>query len=96
MWAEQHPNLKIGMGQSGIASFFAPNVTNLDGKVNPDALKAIQGDSLGAYIKRTGFDYINDWVGIAEPILRSAQRYGAEYAPVDTIERVILYKRVTP
>src|SRR5207302_6779062 len=32
LWAQQHPQDKIGMQQSGIASFISPNVVNLDGK----------------------------------------------------------------
>jgi len=41
-WALLRSNEVIGMGQSGTAGFIAPNVMNLDGKVNFAALQAKQ------------------------------------------------------
>ena len=41
-WAAQRPEKKIGMFQSGTATFVASNVMNLDGKVNPEG--PVRGD----------------------------------------------------
>ena len=81
LWAAQHPAEKIGMLQSGIASFIAsttmrasqemgipPNVVNLDGKVNADALRAHQQGRLPAYIRNEHFTYIADQKAMIEDV----------------------------
>jgi hypothetical protein len=72
-WAHQHPNEKIAMLQSGIASFIAPNIINLDGKVNTAALRAHQQGRLAEYLRNEHFTYIAD--------------YKSFIADIDTISR---------
>lgn len=94
-WAETVAPKQVGMYQSGTAGFIASNVTNLDGKVNIEALKARQGDDIGKYVAEKQFDYIADWPDMVNEILHSAKRYGLEYVFVDSLRRVHIYKRVT-
>ncbi len=93
IWAREHPQAKIGMTQSGIASFLSPNVINLDGKVNVEALSAIQHSDIGTYIVSSKLDYINDWIGLSGPLVLSASQHGAVFEPIDTLDAVIIYKR---
>ncbi len=73
-WAAQHPAEKIGMLQSGITSFIAPNVINLDGKVNSEALRAHQQGRLAEYLRNEHFTYIADWKPFIEDIDTIARR----------------------
>jgi hypothetical protein len=74
LWAQQHPEEKIGMLQSGIAGFIAsekmtvPNVINLDGKVNADALHAHQQGRLPEYIRNEQITIIADQKPMIEDI----------------------------
>jgi hypothetical protein len=74
VWAAQHPTEKIGMLQSGVAGFVAsegmpvPNVLNLDGKVNADALRAHQQGRLPEYIRNEHITYIADQKAMIEDI----------------------------
>ena len=60
---EQYPNQQVGAFQSGVAGYFNPNVYNLDGKIDPRALAAMEGDSLDAYVERLGLNVLVDWPG---------------------------------
>jgi hypothetical protein len=84
-WALQHSNEKIGMLQSGLTSFESPNVINLDGKVNTDALHAHQRGTLGEYIRDEQFMYLADWKPFVEDIAAMASGAGA---PFDSIGRI--------
>ena len=52
---------KIGMAQSGISGYFFDNVINLDGKVNFEALKAIQNNRLYNYIVNEKIKILIEW-----------------------------------
>ncbi len=93
-YALQYPNEKFGMEQSGTAGFIASNVLNLDGKVNFKALQAIQKNDIGAYIESKRFDYIADWREFSSKIVASAEKHGGKFQEVDSIGRVIIFKRV--
>ena len=93
-WAMAHPNDVIGMEQSGTCGFFARNVINLDGKVNYEALKARKADDLGSYINQRGINYIADWPDLALPMVASTERHGAKFECVDTIGKIIIFKRI--
>jgi hypothetical protein len=93
-FALAHPDQKIGMDQSGTAGFIAPNVINLDGKVNYEALMANKVDDIGSYVLKEKIDYIADWKPFSEAIVASASRYGAKFEAVDSIGLVIIYKRI--
>lgn len=94
LWAKTVSSAKIGMDQSGTAGFISPNVTNLDGKVNVEALKAKMDGDIGAYVAREQFDYIADWKEFADVIIGSANKHGLHYEPVDSIGRIHIFKRV--
>lgn len=74
MWANRHPEEKIGMLQSGIASFVAPNIINLDGKVNAEALRAHQEGRLARYLRDEHFTYMADWKPFIEDIANTARK----------------------
>jgi hypothetical protein len=50
----------IGSFQSGLLAWVLPSVTNLDGKVNPDALAAIRQKRLAAWIAESGVRSVID------------------------------------
>ncbi len=56
-----HMYKKIGMAQSGISGFFFDNIINLDGKVNFQALKAINSNNLYQYINDEKIDVLIEW-----------------------------------
>ena len=91
-WALKHPDVKIGMEQSGTASFVAPNITNLDGKVNPEALRARSTNSIGRYILAKKFDYIIDWEIISGPLAEKANIAGAHFTKDSTIGTMSVYR----
>jgi hypothetical protein len=93
-WAQAHPSDMIGMAQSGIGGYFAPNIVNLDGKVNPAALRAIQHGGIGTYVANSNIKYIADWMWILLPIVRSSEQHGAPFEKVDSIGQVFIFKRV--
>ncbi len=93
-FALRHSAERIGMEQSGTAGFIAANVINLDGKVNIEALRARQKNDIGAYIESQKLDYIADWREFSEPMVASAAKHGGKFQEVDSIGRVIIFKRV--
>ncbi len=93
-WANKHPNDRVGMYQSGTAGFIAPNVVNLDGKVNYQALLARKQNEIGKYVVDNNFEYIADWDEFATEITESAKRFGVNYVLNDSVGRVMIYKRV--
>jgi hypothetical protein len=92
-WAREHPNATIGVYQSGTAGYLADNVVNLDGKVNLEALRARQHDSLGAYIKRKRFDYLADEWDFMVYLLGDSTKFNLKYSLIDTIRFVRIYGR---
>lgn len=67
-WVEAHvpPSTWVGAPQSGTLGYFHDRTINLDGKVNPDALRARASRRLFAYIvDDTPIQYLVDWMGLA-------------------------------
>jgi hypothetical protein len=91
-WAREHPNATIGAYQSGTAGFLADNVINLDGKVNLEALRARQHDSLGAYIKSKRFDYLADEWDFMVFLLGDSTKFNLKYSLIDTIRFIRIYR----
>ena len=52
---------KVGVFQSGVIGYFNPNVINLDGKVNQEALEASEAGKLGDYLDEEGISVLVDW-----------------------------------
>jgi hypothetical protein len=50
----------IAVYQSGYLGYWYPHVTNLDGKVNVDALNAQERGDVGSYVLRQGFFLVSD------------------------------------
>jgi hypothetical protein len=59
------PDEWVGAIQSGTVGFFHDRTINLDGKTNPDALRARYEDRMRAYILGSPIRYLADWSGIA-------------------------------
>lgn len=92
-WAAKQPEKKIGMWQSGTATFVSPNVINLDGKVNPDATKAITSSDIGVYIKEQQFDYVLDVPEIIRQLNAASTLHRLQYRLVDSVNGVHIYQR---
>lgn len=92
-WANSHSNERIGMLQSGITGFIAPNVVNLDGKVNAEALRAHQHGQLGEYIRKEGFTYIADWKPFVEDVAQICRHNELFFDSVGMVGRIQLMKR---
>jgi 4-amino-4-deoxy-L-arabinose transferase-like glycosyltransferase len=56
----------IGAAQTGTIGFFHDRTVNLDGKVNPEALKHVVADTIPQYVVDKGLQYIVDWFGLAD------------------------------
>jgi hypothetical protein len=72
-WVAEHatPGTWIGAPQSGTLGYFHDRTVNLDGKVNPLALRARRENRLFQYIvHETKIEYIVDWYGLARWIDR--------------------------
>jgi hypothetical protein len=52
---------KIGAFQSGVIGFFNPNIVNLDGKVNSEAIKFSRDGKLNQYLDDQHIDVLVDW-----------------------------------
>lgn len=57
------PPYRVGAFQSGVIGYFNPNVFNLDGKLDPEALAATESDRLDVYVDSLGINVLIDWPG---------------------------------
>ncbi len=72
------PSATLGAFQAGVFSWFGQrDVVNLDGKMNPDAARALARRELGAYIESRKIDYILDWPGILHSLCTRHLRTGS-------------------
>lgn len=94
VWASQHPDKRIGMYQSGTATFVSSNVTNLDGKVNPEAIRAFRTTGIGVWLAEQKFDYLADVSTIIDELIDSVGKRGVRYQLVDSVSVVKIYKRI--
>lgn len=69
-WVTEHvaPEVWVGAVQTGTLGYFHDRTINLDGKVNPEALKVIlrTGDVRDAYIMDSPIQHIIDWVAVTD------------------------------
>lgn len=56
----------VGAIQSGTLGFFHDRTINLDGKVNPEALRARAQNGIPEYVLQKQIPFLVDWVGIAD------------------------------
>lgn len=83
------PDMHVGMFQSGLLSYYGTRtVLNLDGKVNPDARRALRDGRMWDYICAAGIDYLADWPLMVEHLLvnRSAHWQADHLAPARLVE----------
>jgi len=70
--ARTAPDARIGVFNSGAIGYFSDRcIVNLDGKVNPQALTALQNDKLCEYIDAQHLDYVIDHEWILDQLLLS-------------------------
>ena len=81
------------MLQSGIAGFIAPNVTNLDGKVNAAALRAHQEARLGEYLREERFTYLAYWKPFVEDLASIGRQANLEFDSVGRIGHFQIMRR---
>lgn len=91
----------VGAVQTGTLGFFHDRTLNLDGKVNPDALKVLLKDGhILNYVLDTKVDYIVDWVGVAEwvHLTQHSPRFAVEFEVVlkDPKLNLAVLRRVNP
>jgi hypothetical protein len=84
-WAHQHPSVRLGSTQTGIIGFLAENITNLDGKVNSDALSARSKGVLGEYVRQENIDLLLDYPNLIEPVVRETRQYGSPFEEIATL-----------
>ena len=90
----------VGAPQTGTLGFFHDRTINLDGKVNPYALRAIleKGNVL-EYVRNSEIDYIADWYGMADWVkMKSDPQFAKEFEVVVRDEQANLgvLRRVHP
>jgi len=68
-WVEGHVTADtwVGAFQSGTLGFFHDRTINLDGKVNPEALRAIRERRHQSYVVESPIQFVVDWDTILEP-----------------------------
>src|SRR5262249_1414421 len=88
-WIAVHTDrgAKIGVFNSGAIGYFSDrHIVNLDGKVNPAALTALERGRISDYIEAEGLDYVIDHEWILQHFLgnpAAAGANGARFARVD-------------
>lgn len=67
-WVESHvpSSAAVGAVQSGTLGYFHDRTVNLDGKVNPEALRAREAHRIPFYIVESDIQYLADWAFMAE------------------------------
>jgi hypothetical protein len=66
-WVQEHvaPEVWVAAVQTGTLGFFHDHTINLDGKVNPEALRAREQGRIPVYVLEKDVDYIVDWADVA-------------------------------
>ncbi len=72
---------KVGAFQSGVIGFFNPNVVNLDGKVNQQALKHFQNGTIQKYIDLEQIDILIDWPQIIHQEINDPEWLNENWEP---------------
>lgn len=90
----------VGAPQTGTLGFFHDRTLNLDGKVNPAALRALldKGHVL-EYARNSKIDYIADWYGMADWVkMKSDPQFAEEFEVVVRDEQANLgvLRRIHP
>lgn len=59
---------RVGAFQSGVIGYFNENTINLDGKLDPEALKYLRGKSIQKYVNIKKINVIVDWEGLVDQV----------------------------
>jgi hypothetical protein len=101
-WTQEHlsSDVWVGAPQTGTLGFFHDRTINLDGKVNPEALRRLKDDGhILDYVLASPVDYIVDWVGMAQWVNHDQQstRFGQEFEVVveDPARNLAVLKRLS-
>lgn len=91
----------VGAPQTGVVGYFHDRTLNLDGKVNPQALRVLLDEEhILNYVLASKVDYIVDWVGMAEWVTfdHLSPRFGREFVVVvkDQEHNLAVLKRIHP
>ena len=82
--------------QSGTLGFFHDCTVNIDGKVNPDALRARTKPELIRYLDGTPVTYLVDWYGLAKWSELDFVRARYELVAAGPERNLAVFRRVTP
>ncbi len=99
-WAQEHLQADVWAGapQTGTLGYFHDRTINLDGKVNPQALRRLVEDGhILDYVLTTPVDYIIDWVDMAQWVNHDqhSTRFGQEFEVVveDPVRNLAVLRR---
>ena len=79
--------------QSGALGYFHDRTINLDGKVNPEALRARQRNRMPDYMLDKKVKYLVDWVNLAEWLSYSKVSSNFEVLICDPVKNLTVLKR---
>lgn len=79
--------------QSGALGYFHDKTINLDGKVNPEALRARQRNRMPDYILEKKVTYLVDWVNLAEWLSYTKVSSNFEVIICDPVKNLTVLKR---
>ncbi len=90
-----------GAPQTGTLGYFHDRTINLDGKVNPDALRSLLNDGhILDYVLASPVQYVVDWVGMAQWVDMDhfSTRFGREFEVVveDPVRNLAVLRRRAP
>lgn len=90
----------VGAPQTGTLGFFHDRTINLDGKVNPLALRAIlENGNVLEYVRNSKVNYIADWYGMADWVkMKSNPQFGKDFEVVvrDEQSNLGVLRRIHP
>ncbi len=94
-WVREHlqPNTRIGAAQTGVLGYFWPNTVNLDGKVNPLALTALQTGTIDRYILSERIEILIDWPVNLEDNFFQSPLLARTYDEIDRSGNFGVFKR---
>jgi len=95
-WIERNvpDDVWVGAVQTGTIGFFHDRTLNLDGKVNPDALKARLGHRTQEYVLESPIEYLTDWVGIETWLHGTALEGRFEQVVFDRDRNLVVLRRL--
>ena len=102
-WVQENVDERqwVGAPQTGTLGYFHDRTLNLDGKVNPNALRAVieRTHVLTYVLDDTPINFIVDWVGMADWVLIAAEpRFGKAFEVVvkDEAANLAVLRRIVP